>query len=147
VLGRIVFTLATVFASAVWADIAVTDPWARASILDARPGAAYMTINSTENDRLIQVSTPIAANVMIHATETGADGVSRMRHINSLELPAGQAVSLAPGEMHLMLMGLDSKLEEGTSFPMTLLFEKAGEISVEFSVLGAAATGPEVKDQ
>ncbi len=142
-MDRIVFVLATFFASAAAADVTVTDPWARASILAARPAAAYVTIESTNHDRLIQIRTPIAAKVMIHATETGTDGVSRMRHIEGLELPAGQVVSLAPGGLHLMLMGVESKLQEGTSFPMTLVFEKAGEIAVEFLVLGAAAAGPD----
>lgn len=44
--------------------------------------------------------------------------------------------------MHLMLMGLQDKLSEGTTFPMTLSFENAGEITVEVSVLGIAAVGP-----
>ena len=80
---------------------------------------------------------------MIHETEIGTDGVSRMRHIHALELPEGQVVSLSPGNMHLMLMGIESKLVEGTSFPMTLIFEKAGEVVVEFQVFGSTATGPE----
>jgi copper(I)-binding protein len=45
--------------------------------------------------------------------------------------------------MHLMLMGLAEKLEEGNTFPLTLSFENAGDITVEVSVLGLAATGPE----
>ena len=45
--------------------------------------------------------------------------------------------------MHLMLMALNEKLEEGSTFPLTLTFEDAGEISVEVPVLGIAATGPE----
>ncbi len=139
----IVFALAMVLASPVLADITVTDPWARASILAARPGAAYLTIHSTQDDRLIELSSPMAGKVMIHAVETGADGVSRMRHIMALELPEGQVVTLAPGDMHLMLMGLAAKLEEGTSFPMTLTFEKAGEVAVEVQVLSATATGPQ----
>lgn len=142
-IARTLLALTAVFASTASAEIIVTDPWARASILVSRPGAAYITIESSENDKLIQLNTPIAAKVMIHATEIGSDGVSRMRHIESLDLPAGQVVSLAPGGLHLMLMGIASKLEEGTSFPMTLEFEKAGDIAVEFPVFGVAAAGPE----
>lgn len=140
----IVTSLVMFLTAPAWGDISVTDTWARASILAARPVAAYFTILSTEHDRLIDLSAPIAAKVMIHATEIGADGVSRMRHIEALELPSGQVVTLTPGSMHLMLMGIEAKLEEGTSFPMTLTFEKAGEVTVEFRVLGAAAAGPNV---
>jgi copper(I)-binding protein len=45
--------------------------------------------------------------------------------------------------MHLMLMGLTRKLEAGSTFPLTLSFQHAGEITVEVQVLGIAATGPE----
>ncbi len=141
------FALAMSLTTPALGDVSVTDPWARASILAARPVAAYFTIQSTEPDRLIELRTPIATKVMIHAVENGTDGVSRMRHVKVLELPEGQAVTLTPGAMHLMLMGIDAKVEEGTSFPMTLVFEKAGEVVVEFPVLGATAAGPEVTDQ
>ncbi|MGI9389358.1 MAG: copper chaperone PCu(A)C [Boseongicola sp.] len=144
-MARTILALASLFTSvaAASADVFLTDPWARASILASRPGAAYLTLESTENDKLIKLSTPMAAKVMIHSTETGTDGVSRMHHMMSLDLPAGQVVTLAPGGLHLMLMGIASKLEEGTSFPMTLEFEKAGAVTIEVQVLSAAAAGPE----
>jgi copper(I)-binding protein len=66
-----------------------------------------------------------------------------MKHIETLELPPAERITLAPGGMHLMLMGLQDKLSEGTAFPMTLNFEKAGEIAVDVSVLGIAAEGPQ----
>ncbi|MHA7882094.1 copper chaperone PCu(A)C [Nitratireductor rhodophyticola] len=122
-------------------SVRVFDAWARATILASRPGAAYLTIESAAEDRLLGVTTPVAGHVMIHAVEKDGD-VSRMKHIETLELPASQRVTLAPGGMHLMLMGLQDKLSEGTTFPMTLSFENAGEVTVEVSVLGIAAEGP-----
>ena len=139
---RLVILLATFFVSAAQAEVSISDPWARASILESRPGVAYLTIESAISDRLMQVSTPVAEKVMIHETKTGADGVSQMHHIMALELPAGKEVLLAPGGLHLMLMGIVAKLEEGTSFPMTLEFENAGEVEIEVQVLNAAAMGP-----
>ena len=123
-------------------SIRVFDAWARATILASRPGAAYLTIESAAEDRLLGVTTPVAGHVMIHAIEKDGD-ISRMKHIETLELPAGQRVTLSPGGMHLMLMGLQDKLSEGTAFSMTLNFEKAGEIAVDVSVLGIAAEGPQ----
>ncbi len=122
-------------------SVRVFDAWARATILASRPGAAYLTIESAADDRLLSVTTPVAGQVMIHAVEKDGD-VSRMKHIETLELPAGERITLAPGGMHLMLMGLQHKLSKGTTFPMTLSFEKAGEITVEVSVLAIAAEGP-----
>lgn len=123
-------------------SVRVSDAWARASILASRPGAAYVTIESASEDRLVGVTTPVAGHVMIHAIESDGD-VSRMKHIETLDLPAGQRITLAPGGMHLMLMGLKDKLSEGTAFPMTFSFETAGEITVDVFVLGIAAEGPQ----
>ena len=87
------FALGMFLTAPAWADVSVSDPWARASILAARPVAAYLTIQSTERDRLIELSTPIAAKVMIHTVEVGEDGISRMRHVTALELrPRGSSL-------------------------------------------------------
>lgn len=125
------------------ADVSVTDPWARASIVANRPGAAYLNLTSDTSDRLLAVSSPAAGRVMIHAVEAGENGVSRMVHLKVLDLPAGETVTLSPGGMHLMLMQLEQKLEEGATLPLTLTFETAGVITVEAPILGIAATGPE----
>jgi len=123
-------------------SVRVSDAWARASVLASRPVASYLTIESAVEDRLLGVTTPVAGHVMIHAVEKDGD-VSRMKHIETLELPTGERITLAPGGMHLMLMGLQDKLGEGTTFPMTLSFENAGEVTVEVFVLGIAAEGPQ----
>jgi len=125
------------------ADVVVTAAWARASILADRPGAAYLTVSSAAGDRLIGVTTPAAANVVLHVTRTGVDGVARMTHVDALELPAGETVALAPGGAHLMLMGLRERLVEGATIRLTLRFERAGEVDVAAPVLGVAARGPE----
>lgn len=139
-LVALLFAVAPTLAAA---DVVVTAAWARASILTNRPGAAYLTLESDKGDRLIAIKTPVADRVMLHGTETDANGVSRMIHIETLDLPPGEAVTLAPGGMHLMLMGLAAKLEQGASFPLILRFDTAGEITVDVPVLSVAASGPE----
>jgi copper(I)-binding protein len=122
--------------------VAVSQSWARANVTASHPAAAYLTLESARGDRLTGVSTPIANEVMIHAVQE-ANGVSRMVHLPDLNLPPGEPVTLAPGSMHLMLLDLGTKLEEGDSFPMTLSFEKSADVAVEVPVLGIAARGPE----
>ena len=124
------------------AEIIVTDAWARASVLASRPGAAYLTLTSDEPDRLLEVTSPVAGHVMLHEVETDSAGVTRMVHIVDLDVSPGAPVTLAPGDSHLMLMDLSRKLEEGESFPMTLVFEGAGEVTVDVPVLGPGAMGP-----
>ena len=60
------------------AEIIVSDPWARASVLASRPGAVYLTLTGGEPDRLLEVTSPAAGHVMLHGVETDAAGVTRM---------------------------------------------------------------------
>lgn len=121
--------------------VRIIEPWARASVLASRPGAAYLTIESARDDRLLSVESPLADRVMIHATEN-KDDVNRMVHLDTLDLPAGKSVVLAPGGTHLMLMGLQERLIEGARVPVTLRFERAGEVTITVPVLGIGAKGP-----
>ena len=133
-------TLWPFFASA---DVTISDGWARASILASRPAAAYLTLTSDQSDQLVAITTPVAENVTIHAVETGNDGVSRMVKIDALDLPSGEPVTLAPGGMHLMLMGLPEKLEEGTELPLILTFASGAQMEVSVPVLGPGAMRPQ----
>lgn len=139
--------LAFVLPLAARAEVIVSDPWARASILASRPAAAYLTLLSDDADRLVEASTPVAEEITIHATETDDAGLSRMKHITAVDLSVGEAVAFAPGGMHLMLTGLSAKLAEGSAFPLTLRFETAGEITIDVPILGIGATGPEGEAQ
>lgn len=143
---QILAMLAVLTPATALAEVAVTDPWARASILASRPAAAYVTLQSTTGDRLVALTTPVADQVTINM-EKEVNGVSRMEPLPTLDLPAGERVMMAPGGMHLMLMGLKDKLAEGSRFRLTLTFETAAPVTVEVPVLGIAATGPEVAGQ
>ncbi|MEH7828113.1 copper chaperone PCu(A)C [Gemmobacter denitrificans] len=109
----------------------------------AKSAAGYMAIanDGATPDRLIAVEMEVAQSVMLHTTEHGADGVARMKHLESVDIPAGETVVLEPGGMHVMLMGLTATLSEGDMVPGTLVFEQAGRVAVEFMVdpPGAAA--------
>ena len=130
------------FAGTAWASDApvVTDAWARATPPGTTVGAAYMTIQGgKEADRLVDASSDRAAMVHLHSVEE-KDGVSKMRAIDAVEVPAGQRVTLAPKSTHVMLMGLDGPLVAGQTFVVTLRFERAGELPVTVTVKPATAT-------
>lgn len=59
------------------------------------------------------------------------DAMMGMRPIESLELPAGEEVSLEPGGYHIMLFELKAPIADGDTIPVTLTFEKAGEVTVD----------------
>ncbi|KKL54192.1 hypothetical protein LCGC14_2267880 [marine sediment metagenome] len=139
---RHILTATLLSAAPAFAQVAVTDPWARASILASRPGVAYLTLQADAADILHAISTPVAKTAMIHDVVTGPDGIARMRAVQALPIPAGEAQVMAPGGMHIMLVGLSDTLRSGDSFPLSLTFENAGEITVEVQVMRAASMGP-----
>jgi hypothetical protein len=119
----------------------VNHAWARATPGNSNIGAAYLTIQSPTPDRLVAASTPVAKEAQLH-TMTMSGMVMKMRPLAALNIPAGQPISLAPGGVHVMLIGLKSPLKAGHSFPLTLTFDKAGKRTVDIAVEPVGASGP-----
>ena len=124
-------------------SIQVENPWARATPSGAKTGAVYMTIDNKSSiaDRLTGVSSEVAKKLQIHETKTDK-GITKMREISGgLPVPAGGSVVLKPGGYHVMLIDLNKPLKAGETFPLTLVFEKAGKISITVPVQSMGATG------
>ena len=121
--------------------VEVTQAWARATPGKSTIGAAYATVTAPTGDRLIAASTPVAGEAQIHQ-HTMENGVMKMRQVDAVPLPAGQAVTLSPGGYHIMLVDLKAPLVAGQSFPLTLTFEKAGTVETKVMVGGVGASGP-----
>lgn len=116
-------------------DIAVEDPWARATVA-GQDGAAYLTIinRGGSDDRLIAVSVPRARHAMLHSSSMQG-GVTRMRDLaDGLAIPARATVELAPNGPHIMLGGLATPLRPGEKLPAELRFAKAGAKQVTIAV-------------
>jgi periplasmic copper chaperone A len=124
-------------------DLTIEHPHARATVAVQKNGAAYMVIRNrgSEPDRLLGARTGEAQAAELHGTTVTAEGVARMRRAEAVEIPPGSEARLAPGGLHLMLVGLKTPLVEGTSFPMTLVFERGGEVEVEVMVEGLRGGG------
>jgi len=117
------------------AEIEIGHPWARPTAPAATVGAAYLSLKNTgkTDDRLVAAASPAAEKVELHSM-TMTDGVMKMRQLPSIELHAGKSVALAPGGLHLMLIGLKEPLKAGMRIPATLTFERAGDVTVELAV-------------
>jgi copper(I)-binding protein len=118
--------------------------WSRAA-LAGHEGAVYLTITDTgPADTLTDVMTPVAATAHLHES-LNDNGVMKMRPVASLPIEPGKPVTLAPGGYHIMLTGLKQPLKEGDSFPITLTFTKAGQVTATAAVAKAgAAVMPEM---
>ena len=118
-------------------DLNIRDGWARATAEGQTAGAIYLTIdNKGGADRLTGVSTDQAALAMLHENAT-VGGVSQMRMIDNVEVPAKGQVVLAPGGKHIMLEGLRGELVKGFRFEVQLTFDKSGQKVVPVTVVGA----------
>jgi periplasmic copper chaperone A len=97
--------------------------------------AAYFTLHnaSGEPQVLVEVSSPLASEVMLHQTSVVA-GESRMRMLERLVIPAGGTVTLRPGAIHLMLDGVRKPLRVGEEVPLVLRFANGQEIRVSARV-------------
>ena len=115
------------------ADIRAETAWSRATSPRQEVGAAYVTLRSDTADRLVSVSTPAARESQLHDMSM-AGGVMRMREAPGIALPAGKTVTLAPGGLHIMLMGLAKPLTPGQTFPLHLVFEHAPPLDVIVTV-------------
>jgi copper(I)-binding protein len=125
----------------------VAHPWSRATPKGASVGAGYLEIENkgSVSDRFlsVKVSADIAGRTEIHEMAV-TDGVMRMRPLaRGVELSAGKTTKFEPGGLHVMFMNLKRSLEKGQRIKATLVFEKAGELEVEFAVeaMGGSSGG------
>jgi copper(I)-binding protein len=127
-------------------DISIDGQWARNSPMRADRGVVYMDIVSADGDTLLfgSVDSTIAASVEVHETvptgESDEEGMAMMmmQEVESIELPAGETVSLEPGGLHIMLIDITQPLEIGQKFDLALNFETAGEMVLEVEVMEEA---------
>jgi len=94
----------------------------------------YLTLTAPQADTLVSISTPVATSAQVHEMRMENNMMSMAELKDGLPLPAGQAVSLAPGGNHIMLMGVTSPLKAGDTVPLTLTFAEADPVEVTASV-------------
>jgi hypothetical protein len=130
--------------SNVFADVAqnieVDRPFARAAIIQQRNSAAFMQItNRGEDSQIVFAKSPVADVVELH-THINDNGVMRMRKIDRINLPSKKPVSLKPGGLHVMLLGLNRDLKPGDEIEVTLGFAdgsvKALKVPVQVVSMG-----------
>ncbi|MGB1682665.1 MAG: copper chaperone PCu(A)C [Arenicellales bacterium] len=84
---------------------------------------AFMTLhNHDSRDRvLVSGRSEVADSVELH-NHVMQDGLMKMRRVDAVTLPAGGSVSLKPGGLHIMLIGLTRTLQLGQTVEIDLYF-------------------------
>jgi hypothetical protein len=141
-LATLALTLSlTVTSSQAQTALKVESPWARPTVQGQAAGGGYVRIvGGAADDKLLSASSAVAGRVELHTMSMEGD-VMRMRQVDDIAVPAGQTVDLKPGGLHMMFMDLKAPLKTGSNFPLTLRFQKAGELKVDVKVQPAAPGG------
>ena len=115
--------------------LSVAQAWARPTPPSVTVGVVYLVIENPTPvaDQLLTLSTPAAARVELHETKT-EHGMMQMRPLEALDCPAGARIKSEPNGVHIMLVSLTRALKPGATFPLTLTFRKAGEVTVQVMV-------------
>jgi hypothetical protein len=110
------------------------------------PNAALYFTARGGPDALLSASTDVAGDAQIHETVIGEEGTMSMRQVPRLEVPAGGELVLEPGGFHVMLVGID-ELQVGATIEITLVWENAGEMTIEAEVVEPSDTMDEMEDE
>jgi copper(I)-binding protein len=124
--------------------IKIEQPWTRATPGGAKVGGGFMKITNTGTtpDRLVSVKADVSGAVEIHEMKM-IDGVMKMRALGKgIAIEPGQTIELKPGGYHVMFIDLTKPIVKDKPIKATLVFEKAGEVEVEFAVAPIGAKSP-----
>jgi copper(I)-binding protein len=98
-------------------------------------------VNDGETDRLVSASCPAAGSIEIHAIRVKGPVLEMRKMDAGLFIPPANQQILKPRGYHLLMSSLASPLAVGGKLPITLVFEKAGSVTVEFAVEAPGAVG------
>jgi len=114
----------------------ISEAWARTPLSPNNNSAAYMVINNPTDQQItiIGASTMVANNVELHESFVDDKGVSRMKSIDNIVVPAQSKIELKPGAIHIMLFDLKKAISSGDKFNMELKIKDMKPITVEVVV-------------
>jgi copper(I)-binding protein len=115
--------------------ISVSGAWIRAVPAVSRNSAGYLLIeNAGPADELLGAAIAGARVTEIHEMVRSGESMLMRRRV-SVPVPENGRVALAPGGLHLMLIGLQAPLKVGETRAAVLRFRDAGEVNVEMVVV------------
>ena len=121
----------------------VDHAWVRLPAVAGNPGAAYFTLTGGPvAERLMTVSSPLVIRSEMHDMTMKGTMMSMAPIDAGLDVPAGGAVSFAPGGKHVMLFDISPKAVVGTKLPLVLSFASGATLKAEAEVLGAGDEPP-----
>jgi copper(I)-binding protein len=123
-------------------ELTIADAWVRLAPPNAPVMAGYLTLSNAGVDPVMVTggSSDSFERVELHDM-THENGVMKMRKLDQIEVVAGGNVELAPGGMHLMLIGPKRTFAAGDSVEVKLRVCAETDQTVSFVVREAAPEG------
>jgi len=119
-------------------EITIEDAWGRPSPKVATAGAFYMLIKNSDSeaDKLVAGESPACGVVELHESYLTEEGAMGMRPVEGggIEVPAGGQAELKTGGLHIMCINKLEDFTVGAILPLTLSFEKIGEITIDVEI-------------
>ena len=118
--------------------VTVSDAWFR-YLLPQIPAGGFMTLHNPSDHPIVldSVRSPACGTAMLHES-ISSGGAEAMIMVMTITVPANGDFAFSPDRYHVMCM--EPRMKVGETVPVTLLFQNASPITVNFSVYGA--TGP-----
>ncbi|MEE2752775.1 MAG: copper chaperone PCu(A)C [Candidatus Latescibacterota bacterium] len=112
--------------------IVIKEAWIRKILPSQSVTAGYLMLTNTGeiDDRLLSVSSPGFETVEMHEMAIDDKSVMRMRKSGPVTIATGASLKMKAGSYHLMLIGPQYVIAAGNDIPLTLNFERAGELTV-----------------
>ena len=114
--------------------LSVVDGTVRMGATADRPAAAYFTIRGGMAPvDLVAAESDVALRTEMHET-VKEGGMVQMKPITRVVVPPRGEVKFQPGGKHVMLFGVDPRIAERGSLPMTFLFSNNVRIAVDMKL-------------
>lgn len=116
-------------------NVIIHDAWVRTPLDVDKSSAAYMTleVGGKQADRLLAVASSAAAKAELR-TYWLEGCFTHSPQVEAIEVSPGKRTVLDPGGLHIQLVGVHQKLVKGETIPLTLTFEKAGNVEIEVPI-------------
>lgn len=128
-------------------EVKVEQAWTRATAPGQDSAMVQAVVTSNQAGQLVAASCSCAKSVEIHSM-VHEGGMMKMRQVDAINLPAGEAYDLGAAGYHLMLIGLKKQIKEGQKLELslTLRYEDGKTKKVKFhapaKALNASAAKP-----
>ena len=116
-------------------QIEIVDPYARAVPPGQPNSASFMSLTNKgeQATALVAAESDVAKAAELHNHIMDGE-VMRMRRVDQIDLPAGETVTLEPGGLHIMLIGLARQLAPEEQIELTLIFADDSRKTIEIPV-------------